>query len=68
METIFDFNPTKDDLFDILSYPNADAEWYRKSFSPDTFVMHLCFLFHVVKKKMNCYSEWPMLILMVVPH
>lgn len=46
METIFDFNPTKDDLFDILSDPNADAEWYRKSFSPGAFVMHLCFLFH----------------------
>ena len=46
METIFDFSPTKDDLFDILSNSNADADWYMKSFSPDSFVMHLCFLFH----------------------
>jgi hypothetical protein len=51
METIFDFIPTKNDLFDILSDPNADAEWYRKSFSPDTFVMHLCFLFQRRKEK-----------------
>lgn len=26
METIFDFNPTKDDLFDILSYPKICPE------------------------------------------
>jgi hypothetical protein len=25
METIFDFKPTKDELFAILSDPNADA-------------------------------------------
>ena len=51
METIFDFNPTKEELFDILSDSNVDEDWYRTSFSSGTYVMHLCFLFHRRGKK-----------------
>ena len=53
METIFDFNPTKQELFKILSLETATKEWYLDMYDPNLFSLHLCSLFYIRKDEKN---------------
>ncbi|WP_150452420.1 hypothetical protein [Arenibacter lacus] len=53
MRTIFDYNPSKAELIDIVDLPDATREWYEEIFDEHAFLLHLCFLFHLRKDRTN---------------
>ena len=57
METIFDYHPTKQELYRILGLENATKEWYLDMYIPSVFKWHLCSLFYARKDKKN-FNIW----------
>lgn len=57
METIFDYHPTKQELYKILSLETATKEWYLDMYDPTIFPLHFCSLFYFRKHKKN-FNIW----------